>query len=135
MKTRLLNYFLLSLSCVMLIASCSKKNDPVATNPLIGSWKYVSETFSNCTDPLDNKVETCTTDCITISFTSTKYTITIPGAGGYTDDYTVSGNSLTLKVAGQTQETFTYAVSGTTLTFTAQGGATNCTETTVFVKI
>ena len=120
------------LLCVAVVVSC-KKDDPAPSNALIGNWLFVSVAGTGCTDPLDNFLETCTTDCGTLAITASGWSFTQPGATTDTGTYTISGSSVTL--AGDNTDTYTYAIVGTVLTFTKAPGSDGCTEISTFNKI
>ena len=122
------------LLCVAVVVSC-KKDDPAPTNALIGNWLFVSVAGTGCTDPLDNFLETCTTDCGTLSITASGWSFTQPGASTDSGTYTISGSSITISETGGSTDTYTYAIVGTVLTFTKAPGGDGCTEVTTFSKI
>lgn len=96
---------------VAVTLSCSKKEDPAPS--LIGSWKWVSDITTNCTDPADNGTYNCT-DCYILSFTATTFTFSF-GSDSITGTYSTSGNNLTMTVTGSTPTTGTYTLGATTL--------------------
>lgn len=122
-----------SLLLLAVAVSCKKDDAAPTSNALIGNWQFVSVAATGCTDPTDNFVETCTTDCGTLAITATGWTFTQPGATTDTGTYTVSGNSITL--AGDQTGTYTYAIVSNVLTFTQAPGSDGCLEVSTFSKI
>ncbi len=131
---KLLYPFAFGLLCLTLVVSC-KKDDPAATNSLIGSWKFTSATYSGCTDAANDGTETCTTDCGTLTFTATGYTYSAPGLTTDSGTYTVSGSTITNTPTAGTASTSTFTVVGSILTFVEVDDSSGCTETTVFTKV
>lgn len=132
---RTLTLAVTALLCLALAISC-KKDDPAApTNVLIGNWLFVSAAGTSCTDPLNNYLETCTTDCGTLSITATGWSFTQPGTTTDTGTYTISGSTITTVETGGSTDTYTFAVVGTTLTFTKAPGGDGCVEITTFSKV
>jgi hypothetical protein len=120
-------------SLVFLFEGC-KKDDPAPTpaEQLVGSWKEVNRVSTGCTDPADNRTETCTTGCENMVASST--TLTFTGEPPY--PYTADGNTLTVTVGTQVFKV-TILITGTTLTFTIQDSAAdgNCKSVTTYSKI
>ncbi|MBL7851630.1 MAG: lipocalin family protein [Cyclobacteriaceae bacterium] len=118
------------LVCVAVILGCSKKEDPAPS--LIGSWKLVSETTTNCTDPGDNGTYPCT-DCYILSFTATTFTFSYGGTsiGG---TYSTSGNNLTMTLTGGPPTTGTYTLNATTLSTVFTHIGSGCTVTTSYSR-
>ncbi len=112
--------------------ACSKKEDPAPS--IVGTWKSSTEIKSNCTDPNDNGTQTCTTDCFTITFTASTFTLTIPGLGGLNGNYTTSGSTLTLTVSGGSPTSGTYALTATTLTLTTTDSSSGCTVVDTLIR-
>jgi hypothetical protein len=130
-----LTFSVWSLLLLAVVVSC-KKDDPAPTSSaLIGNWQFVSVAATGCTDPTDNFVETCTTDCGTLAITATGWTFTQPGTTTDSGTYTVSGNTVTLSETGGSTDTYTYAIVSNVLTFTKAPGGDGCLEVSTFSKI
>jgi hypothetical protein len=117
------------------VISCKKDDPAAASNPLIGSWLFVSVTATGCTDPLDNFVETCTTDCGTLAITATGWTFTQPGTSTDTGTYTINGTTVVLSETGGSTDDYTFTIVGSTLTFTKAPGGDGCVETSTYTKL
>jgi hypothetical protein len=111
----------LAATSTILLFDCSKKNDPAPS--LTGTWKETSNSTIGCTDTSANQPETACSNCFTLTFTTTTWTVngSPPSAG----TYTTSGSSITIVPATGGSTTFTYALTATTLTLTFDGGAGN----------
>jgi hypothetical protein len=132
MKSRL-SFFAVLLALGVTFSGCN--DDDEKGSPLIGSWRFVSETATECTDSDENYSETCSRDCEVIVITATTIT---------TDDetlnYTISGNQLTItETFGGVQISFTqtFNVSGSTLTLTSKDSADlgSCKYVITYTKI
>ncbi len=100
----------------ILVSSCKDEDpEPNQSALLIGAWEQVSQVSSNCTDPSNNGIYTCTSHCEAAVATAT--TITFDGEGPYT--YTVKGSAMTVDFGGDFRK-ITISISGTTLTMTYQ---------------
>ena len=119
---------------LIVVVSC-KKDDPAASNALIGNWKFVSAVKTGCTDPNNNYSETCTTNCGTLAITASGWTFTQTGSPTESGTYTINGNQVTLTKPGGSTDDYTYAIVGSSLTFTNTSGGTGCVEVTTFSKI
>jgi hypothetical protein len=102
---------------------------------LIGSWRFVSETATECADTDDNYSETCSRDCDVIVITANTIT-----SDDETNSYTISGNQITISETinnVQISVTFTFNISGSTLTLTSKDSADlgSCKYVTTFSKI
>ncbi len=124
-----------SIMLLLVVISCKKDDPAPASNALIGNWTFVSVSATGCTDPADNFVETCTTDCGTLAITATGWTFTQTGSSTDSGTYTISGNTVTLSETGGSTDTYTYAIVGTVLTFTKAPGGDGCLEVSTFSKI
>ncbi len=131
---KILSLFAVGLFLMAIAVSC-KKDDPAATNALLGSWTFTSAAATGCTDAGNNFVETCTTDCGVLTFTATGFTFTQPGTTTETGTYTISGSTITSTKTGSTANVSTFSVVGTILSLVEVKAATNCTETTTFTKV
>ncbi|MBL7851259.1 MAG: lipocalin family protein [Cyclobacteriaceae bacterium] len=116
---------------VLLAAFACSKDEP--TPSLMGTWKFASETRSNCTDPADNGTGTCTADCFTLTFTATSYTFSAPGMTTVNGTYTTSGNSITFTTSGGSSSTGTYTLKATTLELIATT-SNGCTQVHTYNK-
>lgn len=116
---------------VILFIGCSKDDDKPA-NPLIGSWKLISEVVSECTDPDDNYTDSCTTDCEIFIFTATTVSI-----DGDSYPYTVSGNTIIIDFGSGISLSINYVVAGTTLTLTIKDSPQDgsCKNVYTFSKV
>ncbi len=72
---------------------------PFTLNPLIGIWRFKGATATNCSDPADDGVTSCTTDCPTLTFTANTIVFLTSG-GSYNFSYTLNGHILTISSAG-----------------------------------
>lgn len=118
------------LVCVAVTLGCSKKEDPAPS--LIGSWKLVSETTTNCTDPGDNGTHSCT-DCYILTFTATTFTMSFGGTS-ISGTYSTSGNDLTMTLTGGPPTTGTYTLSATTLSTAFTHITSGCTVTSSYSR-
>lgn len=119
---------------LLLAGACGKKEDPVATNPLLGSWVYTGQVMT-CPDPLNNFSEVCDTNCDVLTITSAgTYTYGKPGGVMDTGTYTISGNTVVFTESPTDITTRTYLIAGTTLTLTEIDDTSGCTEVYSFQK-
>jgi hypothetical protein len=120
---------------VNLFNGCNNdKEDPAPTQAelLIGTWQFTNGVVSECTDPLDNYTETCTTECETIVVTSSTVTML-----GDSYPYTINGNNLSINMGSGLTLTVNFVVSGSTLTITLKDSAEdgNCKYVSNYKKI
>lgn len=120
---------------IVSIIGCNKDDNPPA-NPLVGTWLFVSETYTNCPDPNDNDNYTCTTDCFKVVFKSDKTgTVENPNPGdNETFTYTISGRNLSICLTGNGCNPGSFSTNGSTLNLVSTDPDTGCKDTMVFQK-
>jgi hypothetical protein len=102
---------------------------PFTLNPLVGTWRFKSATATNCTDPADDGVSSCSSGCPTLTFTaSTIVFATVDG--DFEFNYTLSGHILTISSAGGFF-TPTYVLAGGQLTLVYPPDGCSVTESYV----
>jgi len=118
--------------------SCSKDPDPI--NPLLGTWQYSQEIYSDCADPVDNGTYdfTCNdTDCFKVTFQDQgkiSYQSLVSGVNNTTSGtYKIENSQVTICTTG-CDNPVGFTVTGNTLSFIRQDNA-GCTVTTVLIKI
>jgi hypothetical protein len=87
---------------------------PFTINPLIGSWKFTGATATNCTNPGDDGITSCTVDCPTlvIGVNTIVYETSL---GNFNFNYTIGGNTLVI-TSGSGSFMPSYILSGDFLT-------------------
>lgn len=125
-----------------ILVSCNDDEKKI-NHPIVGTWTLLSESASDCTDPLNDYEDTytCTPDeCVTVTFKSNgKFVV------NYTEDgdteteqgtYTISENEITLCYPDTPPdcETISFVIDGSTLTTTGVDEFDGCTYTVVLVK-
>src|SRR5262245_55719506 len=95
--------------------------DNVAT--LIGSWRFLSEVRSSCTDPSGNRTEQCAgsaSDCGILTFTETGWTLVKTGPHGQpstqTGSYNLTGSMISFSGGGPGYSSPAFALSGASIT-------------------
>lgn len=125
---------------VLLLTSLSCDKDTTIVNPLIGSWKYSYENFTQCDDPVDNgqyDYPCDDMDCFTITF-SEDFTVTIKTLAGGTlstaeGTYNIDNGKLTICAAG-CDAPVDYIAATETLSLIHEDTA-GCIVTKVLVKL
>ena len=134
MKT-VLRYFF-TITCFASTLSCS---DDAPNNPFVGTWIYISETFTDCDNASDNGVfdyECNNTNCDRLIFQSNRKLIYESLKSGTTTttegSYSFENDQLTLCSTGCADPVI-FTVSAITLTLTKEDDA-GCTVTTLLEK-
>jgi hypothetical protein len=133
---------ILLILCAVAIVSCNDDEKKIS-HPIVGTWTLLSESASDCTDPLDEYEDLydCTPDdCITVTFKSNGKFVIKYIEDGDTDTeqgtYTLSGNEITLCYPDIPPdcETMSFVIDGSTLTTTGVDEFVGCTYTVVLGK-
>ncbi|MCK6618627.1 MAG: lipocalin family protein [Cyclobacteriaceae bacterium] len=125
-----------------MLVSCNDDEKKI-NHPIVGTWTLLSESASDCTDPLNEYEDTytCTPDeCVTVTFKSNgKFVITYLEDGDEETEqgtYTISGTEITLCYPDVPPdcETISFVIDGLTLTTTGVDEFDGCTYTSVLIK-
>lgn len=151
MKSNFLN-FLVLLVFVLFIAACGKDGD---SNELSGSYKIISLTVENCTDPEDNvsfqfdengcfteqMIEICvdgdwvfTNDNYTLSFNLTVDGTALTAPQNTSGTFELNGNTITLCDGGTDCESASIRFDGDTITIFGITDDDGCEQTLVATK-
>lgn len=112
---------------VLLIAACSTSDkDPSPDQPtLLGSWKHVSYTLTNCDNEGDNRTDVCTGtagECGVLTFTETTWAWgQTLGDGSVFEEsgtYVINTNYILLSGGSSGPGTQKYSISGSILSYT-----------------
>ncbi len=111
------------LGIILMLSSCGD-DDKKPVDPIVGTWKFSSETYEDCDDPSDNSSEiyTCTdNECSYLIFTADGKVRVEEKFGGaiiYTENgtYTTTDSMITVCFDADCED-MTFTISGSTLTF------------------
>lgn len=130
-----IKYQLLALTAVL--AFCVNCGDDGEQSVIFGTWKSQSITYFNCSDPGNDRNQSCPSDCFILILNDNSdntYSLirNFEGNGvAEVGTYTASGSNLELCPVGGVCYNIPIAISGTTMTIEVPSSDSDCTVRTI----